>query len=879
MKDTRQVASSGELLDGRYFVFERLEGGHGHVYLCYDTASGTFQALKALRTVSHNTSALQERFLREIELWVQLPPHDAVVRCEDARLIGETPFAFVQWVMPMALEMELSVIILRTICSEAVLGRGGQWDPEGVLTRAWQPKRLQALDLCRDELLAHYRQHRPQRVTLEDWLSLGAPSRVDAQVAVGWVVDVCQALVDCRTVQPGLAHRDIHTRNVLITEERRAMLTDFGIANVVAPVEKSAEATTHEDVRALCYLLEHVARKSDYEACGFDAAVKLLDQASALSRRCGKPGEIQTPEQLLSALQRLYAEVFGAPPPRAKAYDFTGFDYAQIGGVYTHILDRPEIARTLFEKAVTADPVNLKAHYELGVQLLQANEPDKAVAYLEHAYLWLSDDDWQNGHGASVLTALARAYVVKRRFADALACLDRALQIRPNDAQSHAVRGQALASLGETAAGLRSFERALDINPDQHDARLFRAALLADAGDLTNAVEEARDVLRRLEGRSDAPSSELRQIASTLLRELETAMQTPPGSARTWVLVLPDPTSGDPPLYCLQRQTSNWTRFSLAMEDGSFTDPAPLWRLPGSYVLFRSADDAIAWAEQPPRCWRVVNKYEVMSDPPRLPHQVTVRIKKAAHHALKSDELGQPVCHVHFKLLAHSPADRPLPEDIRSAMFFLDESAQAQLQRIGCTKWSQLSGVVMKLQIEDEQDYKRPWRMRCVIYPEPALDWQTVAERLQKLIVAGQFQHAEHELDQWIGSVDRNAVVIQHGIKALATSYVAIANVMLAQREGEPSDDERESLQQAERCLEKAWQLFGVPISRPMDVPEMSPLVHTTLYQLGWVKRRLGKRSECLRCWRALLQLPPIDANSARQQDEVSKLVTAWDEH
>ena len=92
------------------------------------------------------------------------------------------------------------------------------------------------------------------------------------------------------------------------------------------------------------------------------------------------------------------------------------------------------------------------------------------------------DEGWAHGSHARVLLG-------KGSSAEALAALDRAVELSPDDARLYALRGDAARAMGSTGPAKESYERALQLNPAEPRALSGFAALLIDSDDFTRAAE------------------------------------------------------------------------------------------------------------------------------------------------------------------------------------------------------------------------------------------------------------------------------------------------------------------------------------------------------------------------------------------------------
>ncbi|MDH3199906.1 MAG: hypothetical protein OEM15_03330 [Myxococcales bacterium] len=91
-------------------------------------------------------------------------------------------------------------------------------------------------------------------------------------------------------------------------------------------------------------------------------------------------------------------------------------------------------------------------------------------------------EGWAHGSRARVLLA-------KREPSEAVAELDRAVELSPDDASLYALRGDAARAVGDTSAAKGSYEKALELDSEQPRALSGFLALLIDTGDFARAGE------------------------------------------------------------------------------------------------------------------------------------------------------------------------------------------------------------------------------------------------------------------------------------------------------------------------------------------------------------------------------------------------------
>lgn len=153
--------------------------------------------------------------------------------------------------------------------------------------------------------------------------------------------------------------------------------------------------------------------------------------------------------------------------------------------------DRDDLgeAERLCRAAIAADAGNFDAHHLLAVVLTRRGDDRGALGSYDEA-----------NHGV-LLDEL-------RRHREALASLEAALAIRPDDAPALLTRGDALGALGRFDEALASYDKALAIQPDFADCRFNRALLLLLRGAFAKGWREyeARRQLKSWTARQfDAP--------------------------------------------------------------------------------------------------------------------------------------------------------------------------------------------------------------------------------------------------------------------------------------------------------------------------------------------------------------------------------------
>jgi TolB-like protein/DNA-binding winged helix-turn-helix (wHTH) protein len=193
--------------------------------------------------------------------------------------------------------------------------------------------------------------------------------------------------------------------------------------------------------------------------------------------------------------------VFAKPPKNLEAYDLVLRARPA--------LQRPErgsiaAARALLRHAIELDPsfaaayTELAESYYVAVSMGWAEAPGSFLGRAAEAATRALNIDDSDVRAHVVLGRIAIFY---HRYAEALAEMDRAIAINPNDAHALAGRGNALMWMGQTDNAIMALEAARQLDPDLGPLDRFALSLAyylkRQYGD---AIEEARLNLRETAG-------------------------------------------------------------------------------------------------------------------------------------------------------------------------------------------------------------------------------------------------------------------------------------------------------------------------------------------------------------------------------------------
>jgi tetratricopeptide (TPR) repeat protein len=168
---------------------------------------------------------------------------------------------------------------------------------------------------------------------------------------------------------------------------------------------------------------------------------------------------------------------------------------------------QPE-ARVCCEQALAADPNHADTLHLMGLVCLYAEHPDLAIEWFARAI--------RQDPQPRYLSILGKTLWRRRRFEEALATFDKAIQLKSDDANLWADLGRVLVDLERTAEALQSFQRALELDPHNWDAADQTAFIFYQQGRYEDALKRY-DILLEWQ-----PNNALMlQMRATSLRNLK----------------------------------------------------------------------------------------------------------------------------------------------------------------------------------------------------------------------------------------------------------------------------------------------------------------------------------------------------------------------
>jgi arylsulfatase A-like enzyme/cytochrome c-type biogenesis protein CcmH/NrfG len=163
---------------------------------------------------------------------------------------------------------------------------------------------------------------------------------------------------------------------------------------------------------------------------------------------------------------------------------------AEIAQVTSGELQGPALRQAL-ERILAEDPENPQAHVRLGYVLLEARQCKDAERHFTRAIA-------EHLPGADAHLGLAACQAASRRFDAAGTTLKTAEAAEPDNPVVIANRGIVLSDGGHPIDAVPLLQRALTLDPDFDEARFNLALAHLRAGQKSEAVREAEELLRRL---------------------------------------------------------------------------------------------------------------------------------------------------------------------------------------------------------------------------------------------------------------------------------------------------------------------------------------------------------------------------------------------
>ena len=267
----------------------------------------------------------------------------------------------------------------------------------------------------------------------------------------------------------------------------------------------------------------------------FDAVIKL--EPENVRAHLWKGHSLYMLDEYLEAIASA-DRALGLDPDDAEVHILKGRSLQAVG-------EHPDAIASL-DRALGLDPDEPEAHFLKGLSVLKLqnrrSSAECRLAGLDVPPLRM-EESWNRRHALACLERAleldpddADAYALKGQllhdlgdYGAAIECLDRALELEPDDSYAHSMKGRSLRELGEHRAAVECFDRMLETVPGSAYAHGLRGMSLAELGDCRGAIASFDRALEReegahlhcMKGRSLQELGEHRAAAECLERSME----------------------------------------------------------------------------------------------------------------------------------------------------------------------------------------------------------------------------------------------------------------------------------------------------------------------------------------------------------------------
>jgi tetratricopeptide (TPR) repeat protein/predicted Ser/Thr protein kinase len=424
------------------------EGGFGVVYLVYSRETGDVYALKTFRDEFLGDAEKRDRFRREASVWVELERHAYLVRAYLVDEISGRLYIAMEYIAP---------------------------DEHGLNS------------------LEGYLQRRPP----------------DLAQSLRWAIQICHGMeyAYSRGIR---SHRDIKPANILITQEKRVKITDFGLAGVLSAARGTPGIRLSVRGGKLGLPIQTM------EGTGFGTPTHMPPEQFTNAAQCDERSDIYAFGVVLYQMATGGQPPFLAPLPKDPSEEehvrfwremyrlHSGSGVPKLSSRMFHVIGRclekdpgkrygsfealrsdlgQILARETGEVITPPGPKEFESWewndkglslHTLGFHQSALRSFDQALA-LDPLYV----HSWSN-KGSSLL-ALGR-------FEQALRCYDKALTIDPRYAPAWTNKGHTLNELGRHEEALHSFDQALAVAPGHVLPWSNKGRHLANLGRFQDAI-------------------------------------------------------------------------------------------------------------------------------------------------------------------------------------------------------------------------------------------------------------------------------------------------------------------------------------------------------------------------------------------------------
>jgi tetratricopeptide (TPR) repeat protein len=162
-----------------------------------------------------------------------------------------------------------------------------------------------------------------------------------------------------------------------------------------------------------------------------------------------------------------------------------------------------------------------------------------------------------------ILETIARAYMDKFRYGPALGCLNRWVEVKPEEAKAYYWRGWVFEHLEEADLAIKDYQRALELSPDLATARFRLAEIMLDKSDPPAALAYLEPLMKQSPERPDVMAfvgrcRYMQGETDEARRLMETAVKKRPDDGPLLVVLAKLELSEDKPI-----EAERWSRQAL----------------------------------------------------------------------------------------------------------------------------------------------------------------------------------------------------------------------------------------------------------------------------------------------------------------------------
>jgi len=459
----------GGRIDNRYEVIQIKHGDMGVVYLCYDHEDGIPLAAKTIQDgilmecTSMERSEHMARFTLEAEAWVRLEKHPNIVRALYVSEIEGKPYIFLEYVTG-------------------------------------------------DEQYG---------VELYDWIHRGGlqvRGKPDIPLILNFSIQFCHGMMYAESkfkeMRRPFVHRDIKPSNILITQNRTAKITDFGLVKSMAELEKggivgtpaymspeqwinSEEIDTRSDIYSFGGVLYQMVtgrlpftaeNPKKYKECHLNSIPGIPETDEQLKRIIMKCLEkdparrYQDFNDLEKALTPLYYQLTKAvvEVPEGKALEAEELSNK---GSSLYKLGYYDDAIVCLKQSVNLKPNFAGAHFNLGNLY-------RDLTKLEEATIEYKEAICSNPNFAGAHCNLGTIYGQQGKLKEAIIEYKEANRINPNLADAHYNLGVIYLGQDKLEVAITQFNEAIRINPNHAEAHYNLGVFYEEEDKLEEAVTQ-----------------------------------------------------------------------------------------------------------------------------------------------------------------------------------------------------------------------------------------------------------------------------------------------------------------------------------------------------------------------------------------------------